>query len=490
MFLQPFALPRQVSLDDAEHPPQTNACIHCQLSRLVDRRGLGTALRAGRRADVHCYDAFHIWESFRHACTMKPEQITTTAHAPALAPQYHGDIRVIVFSSLFPNRSAPAAGVFIKERMFRVARQVPIIVVAPQPWSPFDALLRRFRKSFRPVGATHECVDGIEVYRPRYFSVPAFLKRFDGRFMAIGCLRLMRRLQREFQPTLIDAHFLYPTGYAASIVANTLGLPLTITLRGSVDEWLINSNRKHLLRRAMSDATHLIAVSQALKENVAVALGQPPAKVTVVGNGVDLDKFMPIARQQARAHLNIADDAVVILGIGGLIERKGFHRVIPIIRTLRRSIPKLRYLIVGGGFTQGDMRTQLEELAIKQGVADIVQFCGPQLPSELQYYYSAADVFALATAHEGWANVFLEALACGIPIVTTRVGGNAEVIPDERYGLLVDYWDAQQFEAALLSALTRHWDQQAILTYARMNAWPEKIERLMHVLKSASATQR
>ncbi len=101
----------------------------------------------------------------------------------------------------------------------------------------------------------------------------------------------------------------------------------------------------------------------------------------------------------------------VIIGVGGLIPRKGFHRVIPLIPQLRERHPRLRYLIVGGGTTQGDMRRELEALAVHHGVSDVVQFCGSKSPEELSTYYSAADVFVLATEHEAWANVFLESMA-------------------------------------------------------------------------------
>jgi len=120
--------------------------------------------------------------------------------------------RLIVYSSLFPSAAAPTAGTFIRERMFRVAKRVPIVVVAPQAWSPFDALIRRFRPDFRPMAASHEQVDGIDVYRPRWLSLPGVGKRFDGWLMALCTEACVRRVHRRFRATAIDAHFLYPDG--------------------------------------------------------------------------------------------------------------------------------------------------------------------------------------------------------------------------------------------------------------------------------------
>ncbi len=390
--------------------------------------------------------------------------------------------RIVVFSSLFPSAEAPTAGVFIRERMFRVAKHLPLVVVAPQAWSPVDWVIRLFRKGFRRPAATYELMNGIPVYRPRVLSIPGILKRWDGWLMARGSRALMRSICFEFKPNLIDAHFLYPDGYAASLLATEFGVPLTITLRGSKDEWLIGTNREQMLRDAMNRATHLFAVSDSLKNDVAVALGQAPEKVTVVGNGVDLSKYEPVDQVEARARLGIDRDAQVLIGVGYRIDRKGFHRVIPLLPALRKRFPKLIYLVVGGAANQGDMLPELKRLAAEHDVTDIIRFCGSQPSEDLKWFYGAANVFALATAHEGWANVFLEAMACGLPVVTTRVGGNAEVVCRQGLGTLVDYWDPLAFEAALAQAFEKEWDRAAIIAYAAANSWDQRLELLLHEL--------
>jgi teichuronic acid biosynthesis glycosyltransferase TuaC len=363
--------------------------------------------------------------------------------------------------------------------MFRVAQQLPIVVVAPQAWSPFDGLIRLFRRDFRPMAARHETMDGIEVYRPRWFSFPGVAKRFDGWFMARGTERCVRRIHQRFGATAIDAHFLYPDGWAAARIARRLGLPCTITLRGSKDEWLIGTDREPMLVEAMQAATRLFAVSEALKRNVAVRLGIDEDKVSVIGNGVDLARFAPVDKSEARRRLGIGEDAKVLIGIGNLVPLKGFQRVIPLLPGLRRRYPGLVYLIVGGGATQGDMRGELEALARQHGVGDIVRFCGRQPQEQLKWFYGAADLFVLATEFEGWANVFLEAMACGLPVVTTRVGGNAEVVADPAVGTLVDFWQAEAFSAAIDEALARDWDRRAIVAYAQANSWDDRIVRLV-----------
>jgi len=416
----------------------------------------------------------------RRTATISPVNLPPSDRAEPRASQ----ARLIVYSSLFPSAAAPQAGIFIRERMFRVAKHLPIVIVAPQAWSPIDWLIRLLRPGFRPVAPAHEVMDGIEVHRPRWLSLPGVAKRFDGWLMWRGTERCVRRIHARFRATAIDAHFLYPDGWAATRIASRLGLPCTITLRGSKDEWLIGTDREPMLVQAMQRATHLIAVSAALKANVAVKLGIAPDKVTVIGNGVDLGRFGPVDKVEARERLGLPVDATVLIGVGNLVPLKGFQRVIPLLPALRERFPGLRFLIVGGGASQGDMRAELETLARQQGVHDIVQFCGRQPHEALKWYYGAADLFAQATEMEGWSNVFLEAMACGLPVVTTRVGGNPEVVADPAVGELVDWWDADAFREAIARGLSRQWDREALMAYARANTWDRRVDELVELFDS------
>ncbi|MFP5405894.1 MAG: glycosyltransferase, partial [Gammaproteobacteria bacterium] len=293
--------------------------------------------------------------------------------------------RLIVYSSLFPSQAAPSAGIFIRERMFRVARRLPLVVVAPQAWSPFDWMVRLFRSGFRPMAAARETVEGVEVHRPRWLSLPGVGKGLDGWLMALCTERCVRRIHERFRATVIDAHFLYPDGWAATRIASRLGVPATITIRGSKDESLIGTSREPRLREAMQAAHKLFAVSTALQLNVAQKLGIAADKVKVIGNGVDLAKFAPVERAQARRRLGIPEEAKVLIGVGNLVPGKGFQRVIPLLPALRQRHPGLVYLIVGGGASQGDMRRSLESLAREHCVQDVVRFAGRQPQDELKW---------------------------------------------------------------------------------------------------------
>lgn len=385
---------------------------------------------------------------------------------------------IVVLSSLFPSSVQPAAGLFVRERMFRVGRQLPLAVVAPTPWFPFQSILRRLRPGFRPGAPRYERQGEFDVWYPRFLSVPGILKTLDGVLMALGAWPRLRRLKREGRLDLIDAHFAYPDGYAATLLGRWLDVPVTVTLRGKEARQVGAPALRRRITVALLRASRIFTVSDALRRE-ALALGVPAERVRVVGNGVDTGKFTPLDRDEARRRLGLPPDAHVLVSVGGLVERKGFHRVIECLPALAQDFPDLHYLVVGGSSQEGDMTGELKRQVAALGLESRVHFLGVLAPRELCVPLSAADVFVLATRYEGWANVFLEAMACGLPVVTTRVGGNAEVVRDPKVGLLVPFGEPAALRDALRAALRHAWDRPAIRAYAQAHAWDSRVASLV-----------
>jgi len=403
---------------------------------------------------------------------------------PAQAAIAQRDLRILVLSYIFPSSAQPSAGLFVRERMFRVGRRVFIVVIAPQPWFPLQGLLRLFRPKFRKMGVAREVDSGVEVFRPGFLSVPGILKRWDGLFLAISVYPIVRRIVRRHRITLIDAHYGYPEGYAATLLGRWLKVPVSVTFRGKEGVQAASSLRRPL-RKAVVRASRVISVSEALRQ-VALGLGARPEKTVVVGNGVDLSKFSRENMGESRRTLNLPQGAKVLISVGALTERKGFHRVIECLPALRRIYPDLYFLAVGGASPEGDMSAALEEQARSLGLSERVRFLGHVAPDALKVPYSAADVFVLATRYEGWANVFLEAMACGLPVVTTDVGGNREVVVDDTLGTIVPFGDPGLLTRALREALATNWDRQAIVEYAKAFGWERRIDELMPELVRAA----
>ncbi|WP_019625783.1 glycosyltransferase [Thioalkalivibrio sp. ALJT] len=394
-------------------------------------------------------------------------------------------MKLLVLSRVFPNAVQPTYGLFVRERMFRVAQHIPLVVVAPVAWFPGQGLIRRFwNPHYRPPVPYHEVQDGVDVYHPRFLCIPGIMKWTDGPFLAVSLLRLVRRLKREQGVTGIDAHFIYPDGVAAWLLGRWLGLTHTITLRGTILRISRTRLERRMSARAMHAAARVFSVSGDLRR-IALGMGVREDQVQVMPNGINLDYFHPEDRTTCRQDLGLPVVARVLITVGGLNERKGFHRVIEQLPALLRRFPDLHYLCVGGGGPDGNGQAWLEGLAREQGVQDRVHFTGAAPPDRLRFYYSAADVFVLATRFEGWANVFLEAAACGLPTVTTRVGGNPEVIHSDWLGRLVELGDGEALREAITDALETDWDHDAIRDYARDNRWEARIPVLVEALNAA-----
>ncbi len=385
--------------------------------------------------------------------------------------------RIVVFSSLFPNSLQPMSGLFIRERMFRVGQQLPMSVVAPVPWFPFQSLIRRVRPDFRPEAPGDEVQKGVDVFHPRYLSIPGAFKSLDGILMALCCLPRLMKLKRQGRLDILDAHFAYPDGYAATWLGRWLKRPVTITLRGTETRHLASAKLKPLVLAALSRASRVFSVSDSLRQ-AAISHGAEPSKIQVVGNGVDISKFSPVDRQGARAKLGIKPNAKVIVTVGGLVERKGFHRVIAALPEILKKFPDTVYLIIGGASAEGDWTSKLRQLVVDNGLGDVVKFLGLIAPENLSVPLSAADIFVLSTRNEGWANVLLEAMACGLPVVATDVGGNREVVCRPELGKIVPFDDHGALVNAIEQSLAQPWSSAAIMAYAQENTWDSRVATL------------
>lgn len=392
-------------------------------------------------------------------------------------------MRVLVLSSVFPNSRQPTLGVFIRERMRRVATECEVVVVAPRPWFPLNALLRPQWTGISPV----DVQDGLRVYHPPVLSVPGILKSLDGVLYALSLVRFLFRLRAEFPFEVIDAHFAYPDGVAAVLLGRVFRCPVTITLRGSIVRLSRYRLHRRQLRFALRRADRVLSVSQALKD-VGVAVGDiPPTKIRVVPNGVDVTQFFPRDRADARRRLGLPTDRTILLSIGGLEEGKGHHRIVQLLPRLVRQYPDILYVVVGGGRPADTVRPLIDRLVARHALSNHVFMAGARPHGEIPLWLSAADLFCLATRSEGWCNVLLEAAACGRPVVSTRVGGNPEVVPSLDLGVLVPPDDDAALEHAIVEALRHHWDQVPMLAHAQKHSWAAASRAVVEELRRLTA---
>jgi teichuronic acid biosynthesis glycosyltransferase TuaC len=252
-----------------------------------------------------------------------------------------------------------------------------------------------------------------------------------------------------------------------------LGLSYTVALCGS-RTW-------HALDTGLHGAQHVFSVSESLRQ-VARQLGVAPERAVLVGNGVHLARFQAVPDAEAPATLGAPTQGPALVHLGGSRKRKGFLRVLTSLPRLHQRHPGQKYLIVGGHSFGGDWTVQMQKQLRYLALDDRIVFAGPQPPDALRQWLSAADVFVLSTRNERWANVFLGAMACGLPVVTARVGGNAEVVNAPELGAVVPSGDKPALEAAVDAAVDagsrNPWACLRSRAYADANTWAMRIEVL------------
>ncbi len=395
-------------------------------------------------------------------------------------------MKVLVFTSLYPNNVWPHHGVFVKERMTQCARHegCAVKVVAPVPYFPSLKINQRWL--FSQV-VRREVIEGLEVFHPRYFMIPKIGMMLYGVMMFLSVLPTVRRIRREFDFDIIDAHYVYPDGFAAVLLGRFFHTPVVVSARGS-DINLLGGFPliRRLLQYTLRRADRLIAVCQALKEAM-VGLGIPSEKVSVIPNGVDTEKFHPVPQQEAREKLGLPKDKRVILSVGGLIPRKGFDLLLKALRILREDGRETDlYLVIVG---EGELRKELEKQVSLVNLDEHVRLAGDVPHRELYLWYSAADVFCLASSREGWPNVLLESLACGTPVVATEVWGVPEIIRSDHIGLLTERSEVTIAEG-IFRALHRPWSAEAIIQYAREHTWDRAAVAILRLFESVLRGER
>lgn len=397
-------------------------------------------------------------------------------------------LKVLLLSSLFPSDARPRHGIFVETRMQQLRADCPVDVrvVAPVPWFPSRS--SRFGR-YAEFAATprHAVRSGVPVSYPRYAMLPKLGVSFQAAAMALAATREIAALARSgWVPDVIDSHYFYPDGVAAARIGLKLDIPVVITARGSDVNLLagIPGPRQQILWAA-HQASAVVAVSRRLRDSL-VAMGVAPDHVTVLRNGVDLERFVPLARDQARRELDLPADGLLAACVGNLVPEKGQALAIDALQHL----PGWRLLIVGNG----PLRDSLESVARQRALADRVIFRPTMPQASLRWAYSAADALLLTSTREGWPNVVLESLACGTPVVATDVGAVSEMLSDEQFGRVLVQPDAAQFAAAVEAVAAAVSPRERLREHAAGFGWRNvslgQWELFRRVLQRGAATAK
>lgn len=359
-------------------------------------------------------------------------------------------MRILCVTNLYPNPFHLGRATFNRQQFRALAESHEVRVLSPISWT--DELAARWRGASALPQGRQVRFDGLTIDHPRFLYTPKIGRRFYGRWFRESIRRSFDRAVDELRPDVIFAPWIYPDGWAAVELGHARGLPVVLKAHGcdvlaagyGLDRY---PSRRKATIDAVRSAQAVVAVSEHLAEHL-VKLGADAARVHVVQDGIDLERFSPGPRADALARLALADQSPIILFVGSLLSVKGVDILVDACRLLTQQRVEFRCCMVG----DGPLRPLLEQRIAEWGLKQQVKLIGHCLHDRLADWFRAATVAVLPSRSEGLPCVLLEAAACGTPFVGSDVGGIPEIA---RLGTnwLVPYGDAAALASSLAEGL-------------------------------------
>jgi teichuronic acid biosynthesis glycosyltransferase TuaC len=235
-------------------------------------------------------------------------------------------------------------------------------------------------------------------------------------------------------------------------------------------------------KSVLRHADRITTVSKETKKYV-LRLGADKTKTSVIYNGVDTDLFRPANKNQSRKKLGLPNNRKIVLSVRRLVYKNGLDTLIESVPKVAQKHPDVLFVVAGKGPSRKLVEDRIKELGISQNI----KLAGFVPDEQLPLYYDAADIFMLPSASgEGLPLVLLEAMACGVPVIATKVGGTPEIVNHMKNGVLVPPIDTEAMAEATSKLLSEEKLRTTIGEEARRNVenrftWTENVRQLQEV---------
>ncbi len=350
-----------------------------------------------------------------------------------------GSMRLLFVSNLFPNGAEPVRGVFNAQQVAALSKLCEVTVIAPTRHTMPD-----------------ENRAGVRVIHPKFFHVPVLSRPCNGRLFAHAIEPVIRRERFD----VVLASWAYPDAYGVMLVSEKLKFPFATTVLGSdVNAFFENATRKKQILRALRSSRVVFAKSKALQSRLATE----GIESVIDYNGIDREKFRFFDRADACRQLGLDAKRRRVLYVGNMLPVKGPT----VLSRAAIQLPDVDAIFVGDG---------PEKTTAGRCV-------GARPHEEIPLWMNASDVLCLPSVNEGLPNVGLEAMACGLPVVASQVGGVPEIVREGVNGFLVAPSDPQALAEALRRALATKWDREAIRASVSQFDWDGNARALFGLLE-------
>jgi glycosyltransferase involved in cell wall biosynthesis len=359
-------------------------------------------------------------------------------------------------------------------------------VLMPIPhFSRLALKLPYIKKYFRflklAVETRNELAQDYMMVSSKFFTLPIdVLRKRNCYFAARSCIKTLTKNAIDF--SLIHAHFL-ENGFIGAAMKGVFGKPFVVTAHGG-DVYNFpfrNSWNRTLARYVLNEADQVITVSRFNAEKL-LSLGVSSSKLHVIPNGYDEKLFKPIPLFEAREKLHLPLNKKVLLSIGNLVDVKGHTYLVDAMRIVLAKRNDVILVVVGSGFLKEGLQKKARELGLNQKVL----FVGSRKHDEIPIWINASDLFVLPSLSEGFPTVIPEAMACGKPVIASRVGGVPEAISSSEFGTLIAPKDPEELSQAILEGLSHDWLHEKILDEAKSYSWSNIVKQIIAVYESVT----
>ncbi len=382
-------------------------------------------------------------------------------------------MRLLFVSNLFPDTREPYRGLDNATVLDRLTAHWDIRVLGLRPTLPLRS-------------GTWTARDDDRRLQPQFLATPYLPKigsRWNHQLMARALRGPLREIGAHFPYDLVLSSWIYPDSCAVARLAQEIGFPFVSIAQGSdVHQYLRHPVRRKIIARSMPGAASIITRSGELGRLLGEA-GIDRDKLHTVYNGVDHSVFKPGDRAAARQALNLPPDLPIILFVGNFYPIKNPILLVEAhahVCNNDHALLRTKLIMLGGGPLTDSARTLADRLQFGPNVL----LPGRKSAKEVARYMQAADVLCIPSVNEGVPNVVLEAFACGLPVVASRVGGLAEVHPGETCGRLIEPHLAP-LTAALRSVLREPPAREVIAAHGAQFTWERAAAQYHDVLAAA-----
>ncbi|WP_456412439.1 glycosyltransferase [Thiolapillus sp.] len=375
--------------------------------------------------------------------------------------------RLLIITNLYPTPWENQRGTFNFQQFNHLGKHLDIRIIVPISWKD------RLRNWNQPqVELAPHQLQNQAIY-PWYWYTPGVLRGSYGWSLWASLKLQCGKWIEKFQPDYLLSSWAYPEGTAGTRIAEALGIPAFVKIHGSD----INISGQHpAVKRQIKawgkQVCGVSSVSRDLKQKLQ-QLGVPESKIRVIYNGIDHQRFRPISSIEARNQLGI-DNAPFLLYVGDLKQRKGCMDLLAAFLRLEKQHPELKLYIAGTGAMQMALQQRIQQTQMQNRI----QLLGKVPHANLSHWYNAASLVCLPSYFEGVPNVLLEAMACGTPVVSTRIGGIPEVV-NKDCGMLIEPGKLEILQSTLESALHKTWNRGRIQTHAQKFSWEENSRQML-----------